>query len=260
MLNHPEIQKIGRVADLLASRGWGEANAGNMSVWFRREEVPVLTHGAETISMKHRFPSLDGEFFLMTATGSRSRDISRIPESTIGLLKITGNGTALECHWGASPPTSEYPAHLSVYAMCGENRRDMRAILHTHPPYLIAMTHLSEFQKPESLNVALRKMHPEVGILVPSGIMGMDYKIPGSMELGEATRDAVLGCNVAIWPKHGVVSIAPDLDKALDQVEILEKAARIYMLVRATGQDPVGLTDEQVRESREYWGIRGDAD
>ena len=108
------------------------------------------------------------------------------------------------------------------------------------------------------MNRALRKMHPEVGILVPKGIKGMEYRIPGSIELGEATRDAILSCNIAVWPMHGVVSLASDLDKALDQVEIIEKAAWIYMIVRASGEEPIGLTPDQIKKSREYWGVTED--
>ena len=114
--------------------------------------------------------------------------------------------------WGAGPPTSEFPAHLAIHAMCLEKRPEMRAVLHTHPPYLIAMSHLPAMQEPCALDNALRKMHPEVSILVPDGIDIMDYRIPGSVELGLATRDALEKRNLVVWPMHGVVSVAADID------------------------------------------------
>jgi len=255
MLDHPEMRSLVRVAQLLAERGWAEANAGNMSVRLERDTVPPIPGPFEEFPLKHSFPEADGRWFFVTATKSRARDVPRIPDQTVGLVEMISGGSALRCHWGAAPPTSEFPAHLSIHSNCVRNRPDMKAVLHTHPPNLIAMSHLAGLQKPGALNEALRKMHPEVGILVPGGVGEMGYRIPGSLELGIATGDALASCNVAIWPMHGIVSLAADLDSALDQVEIIEKAARIYMLVLAAGHEPVGLTDQQIRESRAFWGI-----
>ncbi len=257
MIEYTEIERFLRVGDWLAKRGWAEANAGNMSIRLEPDQIPSLESTPEEFEMEHPFPALDGVFFLVTATHSRARDISMSPGETLGLLEIAEGGTRYRCHWGVAPPTSEFPAHLAIHGMCLEGRPDMKAILHTHPPYLVAMSQMEDFQKPGDLSRALMRMHPEVGILVPDGIAHMDYEIPGTLELGVATRDALFDCNVAVWPMHGVVSLAPDLEKALDQVEIVEKAARIYMTILATGRKPVGLTDEQIRKSRERWGIKG---
>ena len=256
MHDHPEIKRMMRVAKWVAKRGWAEANAGNMSV--RMSEGTHLAERTVVIleaSLKKPFPTLDSQKFLVTSTGCRARDIPHDPEKNVGLVEIVDRGDKYACRWGAAPPTSEFPAHLAVHEMCMDKRPDMHAILHTHPPNLIAMSHLPEMRSAGALNRALRAMHPEVGILLPDGIMGMDYRIPGSVELGDATRDALINCNMAVWPMHGVVSLAPDLDMALDQVEIVEKAAQIYMIVLSTGRQPIGLSDEQVRASRKYWGI-----
>jgi rhamnulose-1-phosphate aldolase len=258
MLNNPDVIQIIRIAEILADRGWAEANAGNLSIHAAPGSVKKLPPLFDEMELKDPFPALDGEFFLVTATKSRARDAARLPEETIGLVELFNNGKSIRCHWGRIPPTSEFPAHLSVYDTCGENRTDIRAILHTHPPNIIAMSHLPEMLEPGKLNTTLRMMHPELGILLPDGVSTLEYRIPGSIELGAATSEALRNCNVAVWPMHGVVSIAGDMDKALDQVEMVEKAAMIYLLARSTGQEPVGLTDEQVRSSREHWGVTGD--
>jgi len=258
MLHNPSVIQIIRIAEILAVRGWAEANAGNLSIHLDPEVVQKLPPLFDEMPLKDPFPALNGECFLVTSAGSRARDAARIPEETIGLVEIIEQGKSIRCHWGRIPPTSEFPAHLSVYNQCGEKRPDIKSILHTHPPNLIAMSHLPDMQEPGRLNSTLRMMHPELGILLPDGVNTLKYRIPGSIELGAATSDAIITCNVAVWPMHGVVSIAADLDKALDQVEMVEKAAMMYMLVRATGQETVGLSTEQIRESREYWGITGD--
>jgi len=259
MLDHPEIKRLARVADWLARCGWAEANAGNMSVRVSFEQVPTLYAPCEEYPLRHPFPTLNGTHYLVTATKCRARDVLQAPEAAIGFFEVIRNGAAVSCRWGAGPPTSEFPAHLSIHAMCLESRPEMRAILHTHPPHLIAMSHLEDFRDGDPLNKALRMMHPEVGIRVPGGISSMPYRIPGSMELGQVTRDALVDRNLALWPMHGVVSLAPDLEQALDQIEIVEKAAQLYLLALSTGRKPTGLSDEQIRASREYWGIRDDA-
>lgn len=245
-----------RVSKLLAERGWAEANAGNMSVKVDVDDLPQYTQTCCEHRFDNPFPDLAGDWFVVTATKSRARDMERIPSRTIGLMEIMEGGIGSVCHWGTAPPTSEFPAHLSIYSACKEAQPEIKAVLHTHPPNLVALSHLPDMQDPGRINKALRSMHPEVPILVPGGINVMEFCIPGSFELGCATGDALKTHRIAMWPMHGVVSIAEDLEKALDQIEIIEKAATIYMLVRSTGQDPVGLSREQIIESRAYWGIR----
>jgi rhamnulose-1-phosphate aldolase len=255
MKDHPEIEGFAHVAEWLVRRGWAEANAGNMSLRLEHPSTPLWHGPVEDYPLPMVFPSLDGLHFLVTATRSRARDLPSAPAKTTGLLKIVDEGRSMRILWGAGPPTSEFPAHLAIHAMCLEKRPEMRAVLHTHPPYLIAMSHLPAMQEPCALDNALRKIHPEVSIQIPDGIDIMDYRIPGSVELGLATRDALVNRNLVVWPMHGVVSVADDIDRALDQVEIVEKAALIYLLVLSTGQQPIGLTDDQISESCRFWGI-----
>jgi rhamnulose-1-phosphate aldolase len=176
----------------------------------------------------------------------------------MSLVEILPGGNIVMRLWGSGRPTSEFPAHLSIHAMCASERPEIRAVLHTHPPNLVAMSHLPDMQAPGALNNAVRRMHPECFVLVPKGIEHVGFRTPGSMDLGEATRDALRKRNVALWSKHGIVSIAPDLEKALDQVEILEKAATIYLLARGAGIRPVGISDKQISETCKFWEVEED--
>ncbi|HDS29926.1 MAG TPA: hypothetical protein ENN67_02660 [Firmicutes bacterium] len=75
------------------------------------------------------------------------------------------------------------------------------------------------------------------------------------MELGEATMDTLRKRDVALWSKHGIVSIGRDLEKALDQIEILEKAAIIYLLARGAGTGPDGISDDEISETCKFWKV-----
>lgn len=258
MFDHPEILRFARIASLLAQKGWAEANAGNLSVMLEKSSLKILPNAIGSLKLEYSFPSLRKNLFLVTATKSRARDVLSMPDKCIGLVELGNDGVELLCRWGTMPPTSEFPAHLSIYSACEEKRPEIRAVLHTHPPNIIALSHLPDMRDDKSINSALKMMHPEVGILLPEGISLVNFAVPGSVHLGQETSKALETCRVALWQMHGVVSIAENLDIALDQVEIVEKAAMLYLLVRATGQEPLGLTKKQILESRKFWGISGD--
>jgi len=51
---------------------------------------------------------------------------------------------------------------------------------------------------------------------------------------------------VALWDKHGVIASGRTLDEALDRIEMVEKAAAVYLRLKSAGLEPEGLSDEQV--------------
>jgi rhamnulose-1-phosphate aldolase len=256
MQNHPEVERLRRVAEWLYRKGWAEANAGNMSVRLDPGDgVPRKKRG-ETFPLKHAFPSLAGVRFLVTATGRRMRDLPRDPAAVLGMVEIVKGGAGYSLLWGSAPVTSEFPSHLCIHAMCVSGRPDKKAVLHTHPPHVIAMTQLSDLRRGETFNKALERMHPEVPIRLPRGVVLLDYDTPGSWSLGEATRDALRTHDVAVWSVHGLVALAGDADQALDLAEVAEKAAEIYLLARSAGTKPVGLSDREVDTLRDAFNIR----
>jgi rhamnulose-1-phosphate aldolase len=125
-------------------------------------------------------------------------------------------------------------------------RPDHKAIVHTHPPGLAALTHRAQFKDAEALNDVLFRMHPETSYFLFEQVTYLPYMVPGSVELGQATAEAFRVCKATLWDKHGVVTIGETMSRALDWIEILEKAAQIYWLVVNSGQQPVGLTDQQI--------------
>jgi len=256
MIKHQEVNRLVRIGELLARNRWAKANAGNMSVRLDPKDLSPLNKNGEIFPIKYRFPKLAGNLFLITGTGRRMRDLPRDPESCLGLVEILDGGDRYRSIWGCGRVTSEFPAHLAIHDMCIAERPEMKAVLHTHPPHLIAMTHLPDMKNPDAVNSALRRVHPETFILLPQGTVNFGYRIPGSMELGMATRDALGTRDTVLWSMHGIVSIAVDMDKAYDNVEILEKAAQIYMMVLWAGQKFQGLSDAQIAETMAAFNIK----
>ena len=59
------------------------------------EEIRGLILTCGLSDLERPFPELNGNWFLVTATKSRARDMERIPTRTIGLIEITDDGAGL---------------------------------------------------------------------------------------------------------------------------------------------------------------------
>ena len=58
-----------------------------------------------------------------------------------------------------------------------------------------------------------------------------------------------------MWEKHGVLAVDTDILNAFDQVDVLNKAAQIYVSARNMGFEPDGMTDAQMTELRDAFGL-----
>ena len=80
--------------------------------------------------------------------------------------------------------------------------------------------------------------------------------MPSSVELAEATIRAIdEDYDVVMWEKHGVFAVETDIMNAFDQVDVLNKAAQIYIAARGMGFEPDGMTDAQMRELADAFGL-----
>ncbi|MBP5759562.1 MAG: class II aldolase/adducin family protein, partial [Bacteroidales bacterium] len=82
------------------------------------------------------------------------------------------------------------------------------------------------------------------------------YMLPSSVELAEATiRTIDEGYDVVMWEKHGVFAVDTDIMAAFGQVDVLTKAAQIYKSAKSMGFEPQGMTDAQMRELADTFGL-----
>ena len=88
------------------------------------------------------------------------------------------------------------------------------------------------------------------------GLGMVPYMLPSSVELAEATiRTLEEDYDVVMWEKHGVFAVDTDIMDAFDQVDVLNKAAQIYIAARGMGFEPEGMNDVQLRELGEAFGL-----
>ena len=250
------LASAAEVAGLLWEKGWAERNAGNLSFdvtdLVPAADVSAAASGAT--QLPRSVPELGGRRILVTAAGSRMREIAQDPDRFCGVLQCSSEGSRYHVAWegrgaGAFAPTSELPSHLSIHAAL-RRRSTLRAIVHAHPTELLALSHDRRVQGEAQLNRLLWAMHPEAVVVAPGGIGVVPYILPGTMEQGLAAGAAMERHDVALWEKHGAVAVGATFAEAFDLLDTLNKAARLLLLCRAAGYEPEGLTAAQLDELR----------
>ncbi len=250
-------QEISNTANHLWQKGWAERNGGNIS-----RIIPVSVSQTPLKCTKKRhplktaLPNLANRILLMTGTGTRMRDVAAMPEANISIIAITNNGSEYIILSPDIPPTSELPSHLMIHNYLQGHRSEYGTIVHTHPTNVVAMSHLKAFKDEKHFCETLWKMIPETYVFLPKGIALLPYYMPGGNEIAEKSVEAFSrGMDIIIWAKHGAFAIAPDSNDAFDKIDLIEKSASIYLAAKATGEEPEGLTDEDIRELREYYNL-----
>jgi rhamnulose-1-phosphate aldolase len=76
------------------------------------------------------------------------------------------------------------------------------------------------------------------------------------VELAEATvRTLDEDYDVVMWEKHGVFAVDRDIMDAFDQVDVLNKAAQIYIAARGMGFEPEGMSPAQMKELSDAFSL-----
>jgi L-fuculose-phosphate aldolase len=114
---------------------------------------------------------------------------------------------------GTGKVTSEFPTHLACY----EERPDIHAVVHAHPPHAIAFT-LAGFSLSEAVL-------PEV-VAAFGGIPTSAYATPGTPEGNDVIRPLIRECDAAMLDRHGSVTVGKSVEEAYFKLEKLEHAAQ----------------------------------
>ncbi|WP_176015149.1 class II aldolase/adducin family protein [Victivallis sp. Marseille-Q1083] len=116
---------------------------------------------------------------------------------------------------GMHRPSVEYPFHRAIYRI----RPDVKAILHAHPPMLVAYS-LAGVIPDTAILPNLRTTCGEVGFA--------GYAVPGSEELGKKlAAEFQRGCDTILLENHGACTAGLTLLEAFQRFETLDFGARI---------------------------------
>lgn len=149
------------------------------------------------------------------------------------IIRVKADGTVVGDH----NPSSEFPFHKLVY----QSRPDIKAVLHAHPPALVAFSIVRKL--PDT------RLIPNAELVC--GKIGMaKYGLPGSTELGEKIAvEFKKGYHAVILENHGVVVGAGSLFDAFKSFETLDFCARLQIHASGIGT-PVSLTDRDMEISK----------
>ncbi len=263
--NNPElkrhIEQVAEVAGYLWQKGWAERNGGNIVVnvtdCLDPKFVRLPQCDSPTIPIGTTLPHLKGCYFFCKGTNRRMRDLARWPMDNGSIIRITDDCAHYEIIADQPvKPTSELPSHLMVHNDLIAKGSPYKASLHTHPIELVAMTHHRPFLEKDVLTRLLWSMIPETRAFCPKGLGIVPYLLPSSVALAQATLDRLNeGYDVVMWEKHGVFAVDTNIMAAFDQVDVLNKAAQIYMSARSMGFIPEGMSDTQMQELAEVFGL-----
>ena len=248
------IDQVAEVTGYLWQKGWAERNGGNITVnitEYADEEMRSMPAIDQVMQIGKQLPMLSGKYFYVKGTGKRMRDLARWPMQNGAIIRICPDCASYEIIADHPVrPTSELPSHLVLQNYLIETGSSYKATLHTHPIELVAMSHNKRFLRPGEMTRVLWSMIPETLAFAPLGIGIVPYKLPGSVELAEATLEQIKEHDVVLWEKHG-----QDIMDAFDQTDVLCKAANIYMCAQAMGFEPDGMTPEAVREVQQVFKL-----
>jgi rhamnulose-1-phosphate aldolase len=261
--NHPnladKVWEVAEVAGYLWQKGWAERNGGNITVNVTEavgDDIKALPAIAAKVAIGRPLPHLKGCWFFCKGTNKRMRDLARRPMENGSLVRITDDCSYYEIVADLPvKPTSELISHLSIHNYLIGRGSDYKAVVHTHPIDLIAMTHHKPFLKKDVLSVLLWSMIPETRAFCPRGLGIIPYQLPGSSDLADATISQLADYDVVMWEKHGVISVSSNVMEAFDMIDTLSKSAQIYLTACSMGFKPDGMSLEQMDELKKEFNL-----
>jgi rhamnulose-1-phosphate aldolase len=246
------IEEIAEVSGHLWEKGWAARNAGNVSLNVT-ELIPAISQElaqSPTIALKGIPKELTGHYFLVTVTGSRCRDVAREPHKGLLITRITDSGDGYQILWGGvgseSRPTNEFLPHLKIQGLLCRINAPQKAVAHSHPAELIALTHMKDYGE-ESFQRFLWSTHVAVKYF-PEGIGMAPYESGGSEELADVTLSLFERHKAILWEKHGCTTIGTNATDAFDLIDILNSTARVFLLCKSAGYEPKELNPKQLQE------------
>lgn len=157
------------------------------------------------------------------------------------IIQVKPDGTVIGIH----KPSSEYPVHARIY----KSRPDIKAVLHAHPPALVAFSIVRQI--PET------RIIPNFVEICGNVSMAI-YDVPGSTGLSiKVTNEFEKGNNVVMLENHGVFVGASDLFKAFKAFETLDYCARLQIEASKIGKIRP-LSDKYIKISKEKQNVQMD--
>ena len=123
---------------------------------------------------------------------------------------------------GSKKPTCEIAMHLGCYL----ERKDISAVIHTHPPIATAVG---------MQDITLRPFTPDLAALADD-VPTIKYVVPGGKELAKEVRNVIKKHNAVLMCNHGLLTVGSNLKEAYYRTLLIEDACKTFVAAKMLGK------------------------
>ncbi|MDO5831728.1 MAG: class II aldolase/adducin family protein [Methanobrevibacter sp.] len=154
-------------------------------------------------NISKRIKSSNGDIVAITPT---LKSLAILKEEDIVLVDMNGNVLS------KGKPSSEVNMHLEIY----KKRPDVNAIVHTHSTYATGFAFSDKkIKRLEGFGEIKNEYLPYI-----------EYEKPGSAQLAKNASEKIIGEDVLILKKHGVICVSDSLKEAELLAVFVEESAK----------------------------------
>ncbi|WP_281289402.1 class II aldolase/adducin family protein [Lacisediminihabitans profunda] len=152
------------------------------------------------------------------------------------VILIAGDGEVIV---GDRPRHSEWPIHSAIMAA----RQDVNSVVHSHPPYAIALA---------AAGHRLLPLAHAGTLFYPPDVPRFDQtsNLILTTELGSSLAEALGSENAMFMVNHGIVTSGASLKDAVVRAVLLEKACQQQLIALQAGAPLISPGPEAAREKR----------
>ncbi len=273
-MTYPDyIHELCHVTYDMWNKGWDEYNGGNVSYRLTKDEAESL--GTDLIGTSYAYYSEDrkevevldvpehvqGEFILITASGSQFRTLCLQPEVDTGIIQLTPKGYKVVAGFVTGKrPTSEIFMHILAHAARIKVDPENRVVIHNHATNIAVYSLLDEVTS-ESLTLDLWSVLTESIVVFHDGIAVLPWEVPGTQLIGVDTARELATHRLVVWAKHGVLSTGRDYQDCFGLIETADKAAHIALELKRVSGKSVSennvLSKADLRKICDVLGVEG---
>ena len=204
---------------------------------------------------------IQGEYLLITASGSHFRTLCLQPHEDTGIIQLTPKGYQVVAGFVTGKrPTSEIFMHILAHAARLKVDPNHRVVIHNHATNIVIYSLLDEVTS-ESLTLDLWSVLTESIVVFHDGIAVLPWEVPGTQLIGDDTARELETHRLVVWAKHGVLSIGKDYQDCFGLIETADKAAHIALeLKRISGKsihENNVLSKADLKKVRDVLGVEG---
>ena len=168
----------------------------------------------------------DGDAMLITPSGI---PFTTITPEMIAIVSLVESDLVFE---GPLEPSTEWRFHRDILRA----RRDVNAVVHTHPLYATTLSVLRR---------DIPAAHYMIAAFGDNRIRGTDYAPYGTAELSQHAVTSLGKAHGVLLGNHGAIATGSNLDKACGEPSSWRRSQKIYYLA-SLAETPVVLPDDEI--------------